>query len=142
MVRLILEVLGASLLLAVVGSAQTTVPVIQTTAGKIQGKALSAATNAYLNIPFAQPPIGPLRFLAPRPILTPLTQRNGTAFGNSCIQLAAPTPIYTVESEDCLYLNVFTSPSASNKLRPVFVWLYGGGWNSGTASGYCTSSTL
>ncbi|CAG7855047.1 Carboxylic ester hydrolase {ECO:0000256/RuleBase:RU361235} {ECO:0000256/RuleBase:RU361235} [Serendipita indica DSM 11827] len=50
------------------------------------------------------------------------------------------TPIYTVESEDCLYLNVWTSPVA-NKLRPVFMWLYGGAWTSGTASGYFNDLT-
>ncbi|CCA76164.1 related to esterase [Serendipita indica DSM 11827] len=140
MARFLIELFAAFLFLAAAGLAQQ-VPIIQTTAGKIQGKAVSNATNAYLNIPYAQPPVGPLRFLGPRPILTPLTQRNGTAFGNSCIQIAAPTPIYTVESEDCLYLNVWTSPSATSRLRPVFIWLYGGGWNSGTASGYFNDLT-
>ncbi|CCA76118.1 related to esterase [Serendipita indica DSM 11827] len=140
MIRCIFGTFSAFFSLASLCLAQQA-PVIQTTSGKIQGKALSNRTNAYLNIPYAQPPIGPLRFLAPRPLLTPLRQRNGTVFGNSCIQIAAPTPIYTVESEDCLYLNVWTSPSATFKHRPVFIWLYGGGWNSGTASGYFNDLT-
>ncbi|CCA75891.1 hypothetical protein PIIN_09887 [Serendipita indica DSM 11827] len=45
------------------------VPVVQTTSGKVKGKAVSNTTNAYLGIPYAQPPVGPLRFLAPRPLL-------------------------------------------------------------------------
>ncbi|CCA74757.1 related to esterase [Serendipita indica DSM 11827] len=140
MVRLTLETFAVSVCLAIVGFAQQ-VPVVQTTAGKIVGKALSDTTYAYLNVPYAQPPVGPLRFLAPRPILTPETERNGTRFGNSCIQNPVSTPIYSVESEDCLYLNVWTSPPAANKLRPVFMWLYGGAWTSGTASGYFNDLT-
>ncbi|CAG7854442.1 SubName: Full=Uncharacterized protein {ECO:0000313/EMBL:CCA76747.1}; Flags: Fragment, partial [Serendipita indica DSM 11827] len=62
------------------GFVQAAVPIIQTTSGKIRGKAVSNATNAYLGIPFAQPPVGPLRFLAPKPLLTPSVTRNATAW--------------------------------------------------------------
>ncbi|CCA76168.1 hypothetical protein PIIN_10166 [Serendipita indica DSM 11827] len=96
MVRLTLEAFAASLCLAIVGFAQQ-VPVVQTTAGKIIGKALSDTTYAYLNVPYAQPPVGPLRFLAPRPILTPETERNGSTFGNSCIQSSLNANLYRRE---------------------------------------------
>lgn len=107
------------------------VPVVQTTSGKVKGKAVSNTTNAYLGIPYAQPPVGPLRFLAPRPLLTPSTTRNATAFGLSCIQLGANPPDPSPSGEDCLTINVWTSPSLSPRLKPVLIWIYGGGWNSG-----------
>ncbi|CAG7855284.1 Carboxylic ester hydrolase {ECO:0000256/RuleBase:RU361235} {ECO:0000256/RuleBase:RU361235} [Serendipita indica DSM 11827] len=107
------------------------VPVVQTTSGKVKGKAVSNTTNAYLGIPYAQPPVGPLRFLAPRSLLTPSSTRNATSFGLSCIQLGANPPDPSPSGEDCLTINVWTSPSLSPRLKPVLIWIYGGGWNSG-----------
>ena len=112
-----------------------TVPVIQTTSGRLHGKAVTNKTNAYLGIPYAQPPVGPLRFLAPRPLLTPATARNTTAFGLSCIQLGGYPPDPSPAGEDCLTVNVWTSPS--RKPKPVFVWIYGGSWTTGFAGTWC-----
>ncbi|KAG8821373.1 hypothetical protein FRC19_007874 [Serendipita sp. 401] len=114
------------------------VPVVQTTSGKLIGFAVSnSTTNAYFGIPFALPPIGKLRFAAPRALYTPNVVRNTTGFSPGCIQLQAIYPIPTGESEDCLYLNVWSSPISAarpQKLKPVFVWMFGGGWNTGSAS--------
>ncbi|KAG8821372.1 hypothetical protein FRC19_007873, partial [Serendipita sp. 401] len=114
------------------------VPTIQTTSGKLTGFAVSnSTTNAYLGIPFALPPVGQLRFAAPRALYTPNVVRNTTGFSPGCIQLQAFYPVPTGESEDCLYLNVWSSPISAarpRKLKPVFIWIYGGGWNTGATS--------
>jgi para-nitrobenzyl esterase len=114
------------------------VPIIQTTSGKLQGIAVSNTTNAYLGIPYAVPPVGQLRFLAPRPLLTPQVTRDTTSFGPACVQ--PPTlEIPSGQSEDCLSLNVWTSPNSPGRSqkKPVFVWIHGGGWTTGAVSWTC-----
>ncbi|PVF98773.1 alpha/beta-hydrolase [Serendipita vermifera] len=118
------------------------VPTIQTTSGKLQGVSASNNTNAYLGIPFALPPVGQLRFLAPRPLVTPNIVRNATSLGPACIQLPAASfsTSSTGQSEDCLTINVWTSRTSPGqagipkKGKPVFIWIYGGGWNTGFTS--------
>ena len=115
------------------------IPVVQTTSGRVYGKTASNTTNAYLGIPYAQPPVGPLRFLAPRPLITPFSTRNATAFGLSCLQLGGDS---SHAGEDCLTVNVWTPSSPSPRLKPVLVWVYGGGWNVGESSSLCTCPHL
>ena len=99
----------------------------------------------FRGIPFAAPPIGDLRWKAPQPVKPWSGVRKCEAFGASPVQ-GVPNPFgpWSAEflipkepvSEDCLYLNVWTgrgsagSNSATQK-RPVLVWIYGGGFNSG-----------
>ncbi|PVF92914.1 alpha/beta-hydrolase [Serendipita vermifera] len=117
-----------------------TVPVVRTTSGKLQGISASNNTNAYLGIPYAVPPVGLLRFQAPRELITPLAPRNATNFSPACIQLPSSkfSPSPTGESEDCLTLNVWASKNNAAALptrgKPVFVWLYGGAWVVGSSS--------
>jgi carboxylesterase type B len=120
------------------------IPIIQTTSGKLQGIPISSSTDAYLGIPFAIPPVGSLRFAAPRALVTPKVARNATAFGPACIQLpyGGTTQSPTGESEECLTINVWTSCAVSNASRmqspkPVLIWMYGGGWNRGSSSFAC-----
>jgi para-nitrobenzyl esterase len=94
---------------------------------------------AYKGVPFAAPPVGELRWKAPRPVPPWEGVKKCDAFGPSPMQ-AKPTPfmVYTPEflipeqpmSEDCLYLNVWTKAHNGDK-KPVFVWIYGGGFGSG-----------
>ena len=100
--------------------------VVNTTSGVFQGVSVANGTERWLGIPFAQPPVGALRFKAPVPVKSPSDGvTNATPFGNACPQrisnLGAPI------SEDCLYINVWrpqgTSPS--EKL-PVLAWIYVG----------------
>ena len=100
--------------------------VVNTTSGVFQGVSVVNGTERWLGIPFAQPPVGALRFKAPVPVKSPSDGvTNATTFGNACPQrisnLGAPI------SEDCLYINVWrpqgTSPS--EKL-PVLAWIYVG----------------
>jgi para-nitrobenzyl esterase len=114
------------------------VPIIQTTSGKLRGVEVSNTTNAYLGIPFAEPPVGPLRFHAARPLNTPNVARNTTGFSPACVQLQPLMQSPTGESEDCLYLNIWTSQkdthTTKNNRKPVLVWIYGGGWTMGSSS--------
>ncbi|PVF96550.1 alpha/beta-hydrolase [Serendipita vermifera] len=114
------------------------VPVIQTTSGKLRGIEVSDTINAYLGIPYAVPPVGSLRFRAAQPLDTPNVARNTTSIGPACVQLQPLMESPTGESEDCLHLNIWTSQkdvrSSNGSSKPVFVWLYGGGWIQGATS--------
>lgn len=113
--------------------------VVQTEAGLISGVKTDDIT-AYKGIPFAASPIGDLRWKAPQPVKHWDGVRKCVSFSASPMQ-AKPTPfmVYTSEflipespiSEDCLYLNVWTGAKTKTDKRPVFVWIYGGGFTSG-----------
>ncbi len=115
-------------------------PIVKTDKGKVQGFE-NEGIKIFEGIPFAAPPVNSLRWKAPREakkwkgILT--CQR----FAASPIQkhpepfscwteefIAPPSPL----SEDCLYLNVWTKEM--NTKKPVVLWIYGGGFNSGSAA--------
>jgi para-nitrobenzyl esterase len=103
--------------------------VAQTESGPVRGVGTPEG-HAFLGIPFAAPPIGPLRFSAPSPPATWSTVRDATRAGPICPQASLPGA--GRQSEDCLNLNVYApSDAASNHPRPVMVWLYGGGFSGG-----------
>lgn len=90
----------------------------------------------YFGIPFAQPPVGELRWKAPQPMTSWSGVKETKQFGPSPVQanvfgdmeFRAPG-----QSEDCLYLNVWT-PAAQGEKLPVLVYFYGGGFVAGDAS--------
>ncbi|KAL5532554.1 hypothetical protein ACEPAF_4328 [Sanghuangporus sanghuang] len=95
-------------------------------------------------IPFAEPPIGSLRFAPPKLKLDPAVDTlNATQYGPACAQALSgvggdPTQINnTIQSEDCLTLNV-VRPAGSNSTGslPVMVWVYGGAFQNGASSWY------
>ncbi|EDX00169.1 uncharacterized protein Dyak_GE11113, isoform A [Drosophila yakuba] len=87
---------------------------------------------AFEGIPFAQPPVGELRFRAPQPARPWLGIRDCTYPRAKPMQKHFVLSI--VEgSEDCLYLNVYTKRLKSDKPLPVIVWIYGGGFQIGEA---------
>jgi len=114
-------------------------PIVQTASGKIAGYR-EDNIEVYKGIPFAAPPVGALRWKAPQPVTPWKEVKTCTAFQASPMQ-AAPKPfmVWSKEylipgspiSEDCLYLNVWTSNSKSTTKKPVFVYIYGGGFQSG-----------
>jgi len=91
----------------------------------------------FLGIPFAAPPVGDLRWRPPAPAKRWSGVRDATEYANTCPQVtelgafAGPTSV----SEDCLYLNVFTT-SAKGKKKPVIVWIHGGGNVDGESNDY------
>ena len=88
-----------------------------------------------LNVPFARPPIGTLRFSPPRPPdpWSPLVL-DGTSFGPACAQRNVTE--YPNQSEDCLQLNVWTPSLNTSVKKAVLVWVFGGGLVSGSASSF------
>lgn len=82
--------------------------VVQLTSGSFRGVSSSSPGNTekWLGIPFAEPPVGSLRFKAPVPIIVaPRSVQNASAFGNACPQ-AASSELGAPIGEDCLNLNV------------------------------------
>ncbi|XP_069831357.1 cholinesterase isoform X2 [Dendropsophus ebraccatus] len=119
---------------------------VLTKSGKVRGieiSVFSRTITAYLGIPYAEPPIGALRFKKPEPVKPWSEVLNATTFGNSCYQYVDQTfPGFsgaemwnpnTQLSEDCLYLNIWI-PSPKPRNASVMVWIYGGGFETGTSS--------
>ncbi|MHB8287244.1 MAG: YbhB/YbcL family Raf kinase inhibitor-like protein, partial [Caulobacteraceae bacterium] len=104
--------------------------------GLLQGApGRDAAITVYKGVPYAAAPVGPLRWRAPQPAVIWTGVRKADAFGAACPQ---PTrqmvPADATMSEDCLTLNVWTGARAHTEKRPVYVWIYGGGFIGGTGS--------
>ncbi|CAG2103293.1 unnamed protein product, partial [Medioppia subpectinata] len=119
---------------------------VHTTSGTVKGltvRALNTSINQFLNIPYAEPPIGNLRFGRPLPFKAAVNATiDGTKPGNSCYQ--TPNNPYLKQSEDCLVLNIWTPNTVQNTSEPkaVMLWLYGGGLNGGTIFGAYNGSYL
>jgi para-nitrobenzyl esterase len=90
--------------------------------------------QAFLGIPYAAPPLGALRFAAPQPIAAWRGTRDAVTFGAAALQpVRPPVEVEGPQSEDCLFLNVFT-PAADGRRRPVLFWIHGGGFIVGASS--------
>ncbi len=94
--------------------------------------------RSFKGLPFAQPPIGDLRWREPQPVKNWKGVRNADQFGPSCMQRLSPGADYWLRgkgmSEDCLYLNVWTSAKSSREKLPVLVYIFGGGFQNGDGS--------
>jgi para-nitrobenzyl esterase len=101
---------------------------VTTRLGRAEGFRTEDGAVAFLGLPFAEPPVGELRFRPPVPVRSWSDPLDATAFGPACPQpLGANQSLYLEQSEDCLTLNVWT-PSVDRGARPVMVWIHGGGW--------------
>jgi para-nitrobenzyl esterase len=93
--------------------------------------------NAFKGIPYAAPPVGELRWREPQPVAAWSGVRPANAFGHACIQpaplLQGETSVGT-ESEDCLYLNVWSPNTDASAKLPVMVWIHGGALVTGAGS--------
>jgi para-nitrobenzyl esterase len=107
-------------------------PVVWTGSGAVRGAA-AGNTRVFEGIPYAAPPVGELRWRAPRPAARWQGVRDATAPGPACAQLPGELPDGST-SEDCLYLNV-TAPAGAVR-RPVVVWVHGGGFFMGAGANY------
>lgn len=114
---------------------------VHITGGLVSGvKGDDGNITIFKGIPFVAPPVGELRWKAPQPVPVWQGVKSCVAFGPSPMQpkpkafsmwseefLIPAEPI----SEDCLYLNVWSGATSKKEKRPVVVWIYGGGFNSG-----------
>ncbi len=110
---------------------------VRTASGTLRGEQ-SAGVNAFRGVPFAEPPVGPLRFRPPVPVKPWNTEsrstesrsgeRDATRFAASAMQTDEPGIDH---SEDCLYLNLW-APAGKGPF-PVYVWIHGGGFIGGHA---------
>ncbi|XP_077888569.1 cocaine esterase [Ictidomys tridecemlineatus] len=140
------------LMLLIQGQGQDSVSPIRTThTGQVRGslvhvKETEVGVHTFLGIPFAKPPVGPLRFAAPEPPEPWSGVRDGTSHPAMCLQntdalnlealnlgskILPPVPM----SEDCLYLSIYAPAHAREGSNlPVMVWIHGGGLVMGSAS--------
>ncbi|EDQ91458.1 uncharacterized protein MONBRDRAFT_31457 [Monosiga brevicollis MX1] len=128
-----MAVLTLGLLALVLGVAWGDDVTVHTSAGPVVGTehALHAVT-AFLGVPFAQPPIGDLRWRAPQPVTPWTAPRSAKAFAPDCAQ--RPNGFAPSSSEDCLYLQVWTPAVQPAEPLPVMIWYYGGAFVNGSTS--------
>lgn len=112
---------------------------VRVASGELEGVIEVSGIRSFKGIPFAQPPVGNLRFREPQPAQPWKGVRKANAFGPRAMQL----PIFSDMnfrsngmSEDCLYLNVWTPAKSSGENLPVLVYFYGGGFVGGDGSEY------
>lgn len=111
---------------------------VKVAAGTLEGAgALSTGVREFKGIPFADPPVGQLRWREPQPVKPWTGVRAATKFGPRCMQL----PIFGDMNfrsdgmgEDCLYLNVWTPAKSAGARLPVLVYFFGGGFMAGDGS--------
>ena len=124
--------LSAALIL---GAASVSAQTVKTESGALKGKTENGV-ESWKGIPFAAPPVGPLRWRAPQPPAAWEGIRSASEYSNDCMQKPFPSdaaPLGTPPAEDCLYANVWKPANASGKL-PVVFWIYGGGFVNGGSS--------
>jgi para-nitrobenzyl esterase len=116
--------------------------VIKTENGLVSGYK-NGEISIFKGIPFAQPPLGELRWKAPQPVKNWTGVLKCEKFSASPMQnKPVPFMMWTEEfitppenlSEDCLYLNIWTPAKSAKEKLAVFVWIYGGGFSSGSAA--------
>ena len=120
-------------------------PIVKVEGGQIQGiPSASSGITVFRGIPYAAPPVGELRWKRPQPVVKWKGVRKADTFSNICWQPGNAVGTFygnefywkenTVQSEDCLYLNVWTTTDAvghQDKKLPVALWVHGGAYFNG-----------
>jgi carboxylesterase type B len=107
-------------------------PTVHVGQGDLRGVRAGAAEQ-FLGVPYAAPPVGDLRWRAPRPPAGWSGVRDAGRYGNRCPVLPSGNGPRS-ETEDCLYLNVYRPAGArAGDRRPVYLWIHGGGLQNGSS---------
>ena len=123
-------------------------PVVDVNGEALSGKYVEdGKVAAFLGVPFAEPPVGDLRWRAPQPLVNTVAKRDVTEFAPACMQSMRILDWYRglavalggfadyyedlEVSEDCLYLNVWTPTVDDSAKLPVMIWVHGGSNKSG-----------
>jgi para-nitrobenzyl esterase len=110
-------------------------PIVATADGRLRGQA-AGTTDEFLGIPYAAPPVGPLRWRPPQPAARWAGVRPATKFGPHCPQTGGPFGLAST-SENCLFLNVYApARSVRGGSLPVMVWIHGGDLTAGESNVY------
>ena len=116
-----------------------TSPVVNAPCGAVEGRLDEAGSVCqFLGIPYAQPPVGELRWHPPQPLATWKGVRKATCYGMPAPQ--NPSPLFEIkgpngespDSEDCLYLNIYAPANPIGEKLPVMVWIHGGSFYLGS----------
>lgn len=119
-------------LTGIVASGADSDPTATVTGGRVRGAMLDTRVAVFKGIPYAQPPVGDLRWREPMPVKPWTGVRDATSFGAICAQAPGRTPNPgEIAAEDCLFVNVWTPEWPSRSRKPVMVWIPGGGNFSG-----------
>jgi para-nitrobenzyl esterase len=129
--------LAGLFLIKTLALAADSAPLAAVNSGQLRGALLGAPSDkggaAFKGIPYAQPPVGDLRWREPQPVRSWTGVRDAASFGAPCAQNSGNRPMANSQ-EDCLFLNVWNSEWPAKAKKPVMVWFHGGGNYGGTAS--------
>lgn len=133
--------LGLGLMALAANPARAAGPTIQTDSGAVIGATAADGINVFKAVPYAQAPVGALRWRPAQPVKAWRGTLDATHFGPACLQKTKLTPeekeaegaAPDTVSEDCLTLNIWAPAKADHPL-PVMVWLHGGGHVAGVSS--------
>jgi para-nitrobenzyl esterase len=112
---------------------------VRTQAGHVRGHHRDVnGVLAFKGIPYAAPPVGPLRWRAPQPPTPWNGVRDALTFGAGCLSALENDHRPGPRGEDCLTLNVWTAAKQADEKRPVMVWIHGGGFQFGSSANPAT----
>jgi len=123
-----------ALVLAGMACAAQEAPVVGVTGGSIRGALTAGGGAVFKSVPFAEPPVGDLRWREPRPPRPWKGVLDATAFRPACVQLSEGWNAADAanNSEDCLYLNIAVPQWPPKKKAPVMFWIHGGSNTAGS----------